>query len=233
VFLLLGISLWPCSAFGYRPFDSTDPVVADPGGTEVEFSPVSFRHEKAGDTWIAPAIRLNYGFAPDWEVVLEGQEEHPTIGRAALVENALSVKKVLQEGSLQEKSGVSLATEAAILLPGINQDSGAGVSLTGIAGERWSWGAIHFNIAGSLNREQHGEVFFGTIVEGPDTWTIRPVAEITYDHAANKEEHGLLAGAIWKATDKLSFDFAIRQAQVDSKSVTEIRTGLDFTFSGL
>jgi hypothetical protein len=172
--LLSGLALWPSSAFAYRPFDSTDPAVADLGDVEVELSPASYRHEDAGKTWIGPATRLNYGFAPDWEVVLEGQEEHPSFGRSTLVENALSVKTVLQEGSLQDKSGLSLATEAALLLPGINRDSGAGLSLTGIAGEHRSWGTVQVNVAGSLSRDQHGEVFLGTILEGPHEWTVRP-----------------------------------------------------------
>src|SRR5665213_2209087 len=111
-FLLAGFPLWPSSAFAYRPFDSTDPAVADLGDIEVEFSPASFRHEKAGETWIGPATRLNYGFAQAWEIVLEGQAEHPSFARSALVDNELSLKTVLREGSLQDKSGLSLATEA-------------------------------------------------------------------------------------------------------------------------
>ncbi len=128
--LLMGFVAWPSSAFAYRPFDSTDPAIADLGDMEVEFSPVSFRHEDQGHTWIGPGARLNYGFAKGWEVVLEGQEEHPSFARSALVDNELSVKKILQEGTLQDKSGMSLATEASLLLPGINQDPGAGVTLT-------------------------------------------------------------------------------------------------------
>ena len=231
-FLLMGFSLWPSSAFAYRPFDSTDPAVADPGDIEVEFSPASYRHEDAGKTWIGPATRLNYGFAKGWEVVLEGQEEHPSFARSALVDNELSVKKILQEGTLQDKSGLSLATELAVLLPGINQDPGAGVSLAGIAGEQWDWGTVHVNLAGSLTRDQHGEIFFGTIVEGPHDWKVRPVAEFTYDRAfATKEEVGLLAGAIWQVSDKLAFDFGVKQAQINSKPQTEIRAGVDFSFS--
>ena len=231
-FLLLGFSLWPSGAFAYRPFDSTDAAVADPGHVEVEFSPMSYRHEDAGKTWIGPATRLNYGFAPDWELVLEGQEEHPAFARSALVDNALSVKDVLRDGSLQDKSGFSLATEASVLLPGLHQDSGAGFGLTAIAGQRWDWGALHVNIAGSLNRDRQGEIFLGTIAEGPDNWTVRPVAEVTYDHAfAGKEQFSLLAGVIWKANDKLAFDFAVRQARAQSRPETEIRTGLDFSFS--
>src|SRR5258707_14187670 len=102
--VLLGLAAWPCGAFAYRPFDSTDPAVADLGDFEAEISPVSFRHDDSGPTWISPSARLNYGFAKDWEVVLEGQGEYPKHGRGTLVDNDLSLKGVLQEGSLQDKS---------------------------------------------------------------------------------------------------------------------------------
>jgi hypothetical protein len=232
LFVLLGLAGWSTNAFAYRPFDSTDPAVAELGKFEVELSPVSFRHDDSGRTWIAPQLRLNYGFAENWEIVLEGQEEHPQSGASTLVENALSVKTVLREGSLQEKSGVSLATEVGLLLPGVNQESGVGASLTGIAGQRWSWGAIHFNIGASLSREKRGEIFVGTIIEGPNTWNVRPVAELVYEREFGlNEQLAFLAGAIWQVRDNLSFDFAVRQAQVNASPETEIRAGLTFAFS--
>src|SRR5215468_8363614 len=124
--LLAGAVIWPVSAVAYRPFDSTDAAVADKGAFEVELSPLSYRHDDDGIAWIAPSARLNYGFAQDWEVVLEGQGEHFSRSRSQLTEAALSVKGVLREGSLQDQSGWSLATEGSILLPGIHAEDGAG-----------------------------------------------------------------------------------------------------------
>src|SRR5689334_14119034 len=135
--VVAGSVAWPISASAYRPFDSTDAAVADKGAFEVELSPLSYRHDDDGTAWISPSARLNYGFAEDWEVVLEGQAEHFTHMRSQVADSALSLKGVLQEGSLQEKEGWSLATEASILLPGINTDDGAGFELTGIASQRW------------------------------------------------------------------------------------------------
>jgi hypothetical protein len=228
----IGLASLSSSAFAYRPFDSTDPAVAELGKFEVEMSPVSFRHEDSGRTWIVPQLRLNYGFADDWEVVLEGQAEHPQSGSSALIENALSLKTIWREGSLQEKSGLSLATEVGALLPGANRESGVGASLTGIAGQRWSWGAVHVNIGASLSREKRGEMFVGTILEGPYAWKIRPVAELVYVREFGlKEEFAALAGLILRVKDDLSFDFAVRQAQVNAAPETEIRAGLTFAFS--
>jgi hypothetical protein len=67
---LAGLLLLPQAASAYRPFDSTDPAVAEPGMFEIEAGPLSYRHDEAGRTWIAPELRLNYGFAQDWEIVL-------------------------------------------------------------------------------------------------------------------------------------------------------------------
>jgi hypothetical protein len=232
--LLLGCVIWPVSAWAYRPFDSTDPAIADAGEFEVELSPVSFHHDDDGPTWISPSARLNYSFAKDWEVVLEGQAEHPRQGRSALVDNALSLKTMLKEGSLQDKSGLSIAAEGSILLPNINAESGAGAGLTGIVGQRWSWGSVHINLGASRSREGHGEIFFGTILEGSADWPVRPVAEFVYEREfGSHEEVALLGGLIWQASDTLAFDLALRQARVNSRPETEVRAGLTFAFSTL
>src|SRR3954466_4236900 len=163
-----GLVLFPNGAFAYRPFDSTDPAVADKGDVEIEASPLSYRNGDMERTWIVPQLRLNYGFADNWEVVLEGQGEQSKGARGRLVGNALSVKTILKEASLQEKDGASIALETSLLLPGINDENGAGVEITGIFGQKFSWGAVHVNLAGALTRDRHGEIFFGTILEGPD-----------------------------------------------------------------
>jgi hypothetical protein len=222
----------PQSALAYRPFDSTDPDVAKKGDVEIEASPLSYRNGDMERTWIIPQLRLNYGFAENWEVVLEGQGEQSKGERGRLVGNALSVKTILKEGSLQEKDGASIALETSLLLPGINDENGAGVEITGIVGQKFSWGAVHVNLAGALTRDHHGEIFFGTILEGPDKWPVRPVAEFVYERAGGRhEETALLGGAIWEVKDGLAFDAAIRFARNDGRPETEIRAGITFAFS--
>jgi len=222
----------PESAFAYRPFDSTDPAVAGVGEFEIELSPLSYRNGDMERTWIIPQLRLNYGFADKWEVVLEGQGEQSRGERGRLVENALSLKTILKEGSLQEKDGASIALETSLLLPGINDENGAGVEIAGIVGQKFSWGAVHVNLAAALTRDQHGEVFFGAILEGPDKWAVRPVAEFVYARAGGgHEETALLGGAIWEVKDGLAFDAAVRFARSDGRPETEIRAGVTFAFS--
>ena len=228
------ILTWSQPAWAYRPFDSTDPAVAEPGELEIEFSPVSFRHDDGGDTWIAPQLKINYGIAPNWEFVIEGQGEHPQFGGASsvMVDNAVFLKHVVREGTLQEQTGPSIAIEFGALLPGINDEHGLGAEVAGIIGNQWSWGAIYFTAAAALTREQTGEMFLGAIVEGPLDWTVRPVAELVYEREfGHAEVFAALAGVIWEAREGLAFDLAVRQASVDGASETEIRAGLTFAFS--
>jgi hypothetical protein len=227
--LVLGAVVWPLPVLAYRPFDSTDAAVADKGAFEAELSPLSYRHDDDGTAWISPSARLNYGFAEDWEVVLEGQAEHFSNMRSRLTEAQFDLKGVLREGSLQEKEGWSLATEFSVLLPGINADDGGGFQLTGIASQRWEWGTIHINIAAELTRDQGLGTFAGLIVEGPDAWTVRPVAELNYTREfSTDEETSVLLGAIWKVRDKLALDLGFRHAWVNSRPDEQIRAGLTF-----
>ena len=235
--LFASVLAWSVPALGYRPFDSTDAAVADKGVFEVELSPLSFRHDDDGAAWISPSARLNYGFTDDWELVLEGQAEHFSHMRSRLTENALSLKGVLQDGSLQEQDGQkiegwSLATEASLLLPGINADDGAGVEWTGIASRRWDWGSIHFNIAAELTRDQRLGTFTGLIIEGPDDWPVRPVAEVNYQRTfRTEEETSILVGAIWKVRDHLAFDIGLRHAWINSRPDEQVRAGVTFNLN--
>ncbi len=227
---------WAGTSFAYRPFDSTDAAVADVGQLEVELGPVGFRRTDEERTVIAPAYVLNFGFVKNWELVLEGRREHSlppaedTRGR--FVGDALFLKGVRREGVLQEKSGPSVAVEFGPLLPGINDEQGWGASWLGIVSQRWSEGTIHFDLGAALTREHRGDLFVGTIIEGPYDWTVRPVAEVVYEREFNTIEiYSVLGGAIWKVSDDLSFDFGLREAWVNRQPVTEIRAGLTFAFS--
>ena len=159
--LLLLVSVpiigWSGISFAYRPFDSTDAAVAAARQLEVEFGPVQFRRSNEEQTVIAPAYVLNFGFAKDWELVLEGRREHslPPADdtRARFVGDALFLKGVLREGALQDKSGPSVAVEFGPLLPGLHDEQGWGASWVGIVSQRWSGGTIHFNLGAALTRE--------------------------------------------------------------------------------
>jgi hypothetical protein len=223
----------PGTALAYRPFDGTDADVAEPNKVEIEFQPAGAQREGGDKSLIAPATVVNIGFAERWEAVFEGKGLVPlsTSGPVEVTDAGMFLKHVLREGSLQEKSGMSLATEFGVLLPGINADRGVGASLAGIASQRWDWGTVHFNGVLSLTRDQHADAFAGVILEGPHDWAVRPVAEIFYE-----EEFGQartlsgLVGLIWQVHDDLSFDIGVRHALTNGHSIDEVRAGMTFGF---
>jgi hypothetical protein len=229
---------WFCGAApaqAYRPFDGTDAAVADKDQLEIELGPAEYRRQGAERTLFAPDTRFNYGFAPGWEAVIEGQVSHSLkggVGGTSLVGNGAFLKGVLREGVLQEKTGPSLATEFGVLLPGIRDDRGTGASLAGIVSERWEWGTVHLNAAAALTRQQHADVFVGAIVEGPHDWPVRPVAELFYERDFGQlRTRSALIGAIWQVKDDVAVDVGLRGARVNDHTAGEIRAGITFALT--
>ncbi len=238
-FLLLPLLAvaWPLVASAYRPFNSTDAAVAAKGEMEIEFGPLGYLVQGPDESLVAPSLILNWGFAEGWEAVLEGRHfiqlgsdiQEP---RFRLEDTALSLKGVLREGSLQEKSGLSVATELGALLPTINGDPGVGAQTTLIVSQRWPDLTVHLNGSVAWTRAHVLGLFGGVIFEGHDAWTIRPVAEVFVEG----EQHSPttisgLVGAIWRLKDGLTFDAGLRLARAGDVNTTEIRAGLTWGFS--
>jgi len=226
---------WPDRAAAYRPFDGTDASVADPGAFEIELGPAGLLREGSQRTLIAPAVVLNLGVAEGWEAVLQGRAEtplSPAPARTSLVGNGAFLKGVLRQGVLQEKPGPSVATELGLLLPGINDEPGIGGSAAAILSYRFADVTAHLNVQGAVTRQQHGDGFLSTIVEGPSDWRVRPVGEIAYEREGGRFEtlSGLI-GAIWPISDRLAFDVGLREGRISDRSLTEIRVGLTVGFS--
>src|SRR6266700_3514030 len=231
VCLCLAAGAMPASA--YRPFDGTDAAVADKGKVEIEMQPAGLFRDASGTVLIAPAARFNYGLTETWEAVLEGQIETPISpsGPSSVTAAGAFLKGVLREGSLQDKTGLSVATEFGFLLPDSRGDSRLGASLAGIVSQRWDWGSIHLNGAAALSREHHADLFVGTIIEGPSKWTVRPVAEVFYEREfGNSETISGLVGLIWQVREDLAFDVGLRHAVTNGRALNEVRAGLSFSF---
>jgi hypothetical protein len=229
----LGLLCGPLPALAYRPFDGTDAAVADKGKMEIEMQPAGAFRDATGTTLVAPATRFNYGLSETWEAVLEGQLEHPLSaqGPTMLTASGAFLKGVLREGSLQDKSGVSVATEFGALLPDSQADSRLGASIAGIVSQRWNWGSMHLNAQAELTREHRADLFLGAIVEGPAKWTVRPVAEVFYEREFGKAETvSGLVGLIWQVRDDLAFDAGVRHAVANGRGLNEIRAGVTFSF---
>lgn len=224
---------WCGAAFGYRPFEGTDAAVAEPNEFEVELGPLQSRREGSDRELIAPEVVVNYGFAKNWEAVWESEAVHDTSAspRTRVIGNAISLKHVLREGALQDRPGPSVAMEIGVLLPGINDDHGTGASVAGVASYRWPLATVHWNVAESLTREHNKDSFVGMIVEGPEEWRVRPVAEIFHEHEIDTAHTtSVLVGAIWRAGDRLAVDFGFRDANTTDQRVREVRAGLTFSW---
>jgi hypothetical protein len=200
---------------------------------EIELQPAGWLRDESGTSLIAPATVINYGISEGWEAVFEGRGQMPlsSLGPTGLTAAGAFLKHVIRPGSLQDKTGPSVATEFGVLLPDSAGGSGVGASVAGIVSQRWDWGTIHLNAETVLTRDHHGDVFVGAILEGPSTWTVRPVAEIFYENEFGKEETvSGLVGLIWRVRDNLSFDVGIRHALTNGHPVNELRAGVTFGF---
>jgi hypothetical protein len=88
------------------------------------------------------------------------------------------------------------------------------------------------NVAPELTRDQRLGIFTGLIVEGPDSWPVRPVAEVNYQRAfSTDEETSILVGAIWKLKEKLALDLGFRHAWVNRRPDEQVRAGITFDLS--
>ena len=227
------LCLYAQPAAAYRPFDGTDAAVADVNETEIELQPFGYQRTGSQSSAVAPFVVYNYGFAERWEMVLQTEMLSPITGggQPSIQATGAFLKYVIVPGVLQEKSGVSIATEFGPLLPGVNADPGVGFSWAGIVSQRWDWGTAHFNVEANLTRDHQAEAFGGVILEGPSTWKVRPVFETFYDKVWNEtESRSVLIGAIWQVDHDLAFDAAYRYATVNGHAVNEIRAGVTFAF---
>jgi hypothetical protein len=231
--IALGLAASPDPAAAYRPFDGTDAAVAAPGEVEIELQPAGRLRDETGTSLVAPATVFNYGFSEGWEAVLQGQGQTPLSpsGPTSLTAAGAFLKHVLQPGSLQDKSGPSIATEFGVLLPDSTGNSGVGASLAGIVSQRWDWGTIHLNAETALTRDHHADLFLSAIIEGPSKWSVRPVAEFFVEKEFGRfDTVSALVGLIWQVRDNLSFDVALRHALTNGRPVDEVRAGLTFGF---
>ncbi|HMH19589.1 MAG TPA: hypothetical protein VK572_15740 [Burkholderiales bacterium] len=233
----LFLTLATDAALAYRPFDSTDADVAEPGVFELELGPLGRIREGPEKFRVAPAVVANFGLSGERELVLQGQrqtalQEVPGEPRTSIVDTGLFVKQVLRDGVLQDKPGPSVATEVGLLLPTVNGESGAGFSAAGIVSQRSDAGTIHLNSSFAWTRSHEPDLFVGVILEGPYSWEVRPVAEVSGEKISGiARTESVLVGAIWKLRQDLSFDFGIREARAGSEAIHEIRAGLTWSFS--
>jgi len=234
--LLSLAAAWPLGASAYRPFNSTDAAVAAKGEMEIELGPLGYLVQGPDKSLVAPSVILNWGLADRWEAVLEGRH-FVQLGneirepRLRVEDTALSLKHVLREGSLQEKTGLSVATEIGALLPSINGDPGVGAEWALIVSQRWPDLTVHVNGAAAWTRAHDPGAFGGVILEGHDAWAVRPVAEVFVEsERGSPTTFSGLVGTIWRVREGLSCDAGVRLARAGGVDTTEVRVGMTWGF---
>jgi hypothetical protein len=232
----LSASLGSAVVHAYRPFDGTDASVAEPGEFEVELGPLGRLREGPESAWIGPAVVANWGLGEGRELVLEGkvrtlEGEASEADRTSLVDDALCLKQVHRRGSLQDPSGISIASECGVLLPNMRGASGTGATCAAIASHRMPAATIHVNAALSFTREHDTARFTSVILEGHHIAGLRPVMELAHEHEnRGPTTRSALAGVIWRAKEGLAFDAALRGGRSGGEEIREIRLGLTWAF---
>ena len=234
--IAVAITCLASNAWAYRPFDGTDAAVAEEGVFELE---AGVGRTRIGDldSVALPSMVFNYGLLHDTEIVLEGQFNRElgatTDGpRNSLGDTALSMKHVFVHGSLQDATGPSVAVECAVLLPEIHASSGTGGECAAIVSNKWDAMALHLNLGLGRTREHETARTISLIVEGPEKWTVRPVAELLAerDNGGGRLDSALV-GAIWQHDEGLALDVGFRHGRTDDRTIDEVRLGLTWSFA--
>jgi hypothetical protein len=232
--VLVLLCLLASSAWGYRPFVSTDAAVVERARMEIELGYLTLVRTQGANTFMIPQVVVNYGLAQTLELVGEFKgEEAPETG-LQLVDPALSLKAVLREGILQEKAGVSVAVEMGLLLPStVPGERRFGFEGVGIVSLRMSPFTFHLNLGGGVDREETRPFgVWGVITELPIGATVRLAGEVNGEsvrgQAANNS--GLL-GVLWQPPWlKAIVDAGIRRGFSRGAPDWLFTTGLTFSF---
>jgi hypothetical protein len=80
-----------------------------------------------------------------------------------------------------------------------------------------------------LARDGRGGMVMGGILEGPEEWVVRPVAELRYERTfGGKELFAQLIGLIFPLRKSQALDIAYRHAHEGGQADEQIRAGITF-----
>src|SRR6266545_234622 len=135
----------------------------------------------------------------------------------------------------QEKSGVSFAVEAGLLLPSTNREENRyGFEVSGILSGKLDALTYHVNFGGGVDRAQTNPfLVWGVIAELPITPKLRLVGEINGESVrGNPPDNSALVGFIWEAPwQKVFIDAGVRRGISRAAPDWMFTTGLTFSFS--
>jgi hypothetical protein len=219
----------PRVASAYRPFDQTDADTAEVDTIELELGPVKLTTNDGHVTY-GPGGVFNYGFSDAWELVFDYDATIPLgdLG-SSLVLTDLMVKHVVRPGSLQDRPGPSVAIEVGPLLPTLptTLHDEIGGSAAVIVSQRFQHVTVHVNGQVEWTRDRAVSTTGGAILEGPQAWRVRPVAEAYVSNERGANLYSGLVGAIWRWRATVVFDAAVRVFDQDHTGTSsELRVGL-------
>jgi hypothetical protein len=229
-----GCAIFLCvtSAWAYRPYDSTDADVADDDEVELELGWRNSQFET--DEEQAAGAVFNLGIGHEREIVFEGEwrrSESPSAeSDSSIGDVGLFLKQVHRRGSLQGERGMAVASECGVLIPTRSEDSGPGGECVLIASHSSSVLTFHTNASIAFETDHRWSNSIGLIVEGPESWRIRPGLELLREDSAGEEpELSMLVGAVWNSFEGLAFDLAYRRGLEPSKEPSEWRVGITWS----
>src|SRR5574337_1674320 len=232
--LTAGLLLSASTAWGYRPFVSTDAAVADPKELEIELGYFNLERSRGKSSFTVPKVVLNYGVIRDLEVVGEFEVAEPSHEGAQLVDPGLFLKAVLKEGILQEKDGMGFAVEIGPLLPStVAGERRFGFEGIGIMSGRLLPLTYHLNVGGGVDRaETNPFVIWGLIVELPVFPRFRLVGEVNGEGAKGRPaDNSGLIGFIWQPpSSNILIDGGIRHGFSAGAPDWQFTMGLTFGF---
>lgn len=220
----------PAPAHAYRPFTGDDAGVAGLHKLEVEFGPIGYLRAGAERQLIGPELAITYGAGSGIEfgagarrlILMSPDAEgvNPTID-----DIEITAKRLLKAGSLQDKEGLSLAAEGAVLIPSSSEHR-FGVGLLLVASQSWEDLALHLNGEASKTRDGDAGRFVSLIAEGPARWGVRPVAEAAAERDGEEATvNTLLLGFIWETRSGLAMDLGYTLGYADER-LAEFRAGV-------
>lgn len=234
IVVITSLLLSASTAWGYRPFVSTDAAVADPKELEIELGYFNLERTRGENTFIVPKVVLNYGLLKDLELVGEFQVAKPPREDLQLVDPGLFLKAVLREGILQEQEGIGVAVEVGPLLPSTVQgEQRLGFEGIGILSGRLIPFTYHLNVGGGVDRaESNPFVIWGLIVELPVFPRFRLVGEVNGESARGRPaDNSGLVGFIWQpSSPNLFLDAGIRRGFSSGAPDWQFTMGLTFGF---
>jgi len=123
--------------------------------------------------------------------------------------------------------------ECGVLLPEYHGNTNTGGVCSGIVSQKFDFSAVHLNGALSRTRERTNNRFLGVIVEGgSEESPVRPVMELLAERDNNgAHTQSALVGMLWKQSEDLVFDLALRHGRSDGLALNQVKFGLTWSYA--